>query len=329
LAQADLERGVNRRTVGAPQKRSFLASLFGRDKDSEEVADGASARDTAAAAPRGVSAKPESKKPEPDKPAAPARVQMASAAEPVVTNTQPVQVSVPLPPRRPIYQIASVESRPAPPVRSEAAPVHLASLSPNEIVSMRGLWDSSAETAASKTPLAETNALSVSSVRRMQAASAGRDTTASIGPFPTQDRVPADVALAYAAQADGASRTSGKLADRAPAVVTNRGSASIANKPSEAIAESRLTQAAERLDDPWLRGLVLAASVQDSLVVTQVGEPDFAGLAQFMKKPASSVLMTFSNDPHLGMTDGQFTGSAVVFPATVTFGAARRTASLQ
>jgi hypothetical protein len=163
----------------------------------------------------------------------------------------------------------------------------------------------------------------------MQAASAGRDTTASIGPFPTQDRVPADVALAYAAQADGASRTLGKLADRAPAVVTNRGSASIANKPSEAIAESRLTQAAERLDDPWLRGLVLAASVQDSLVVTQVGEPDFAGLAQFMKKPASSVLMTFSNDPHLGMTDGQFTGSAVVFPATVTFGAARRTASLQ
>jgi uncharacterized protein YcbK (DUF882 family) len=329
LAQADLERGVSRRTVGAPQKRSFLASLFGRDKDSEEVADGASARETAAAAPRGVSAKPEPKKPEPDKPAAPARVQMASAAEPVVTNTQPVQVSVPLPPRRPIYQIASVESRPAPPVRSEAAPVQLASLSPNEIVSMRGLWDSSAETAASKTPLAETNALSVSSVRRMQAASAGRDTTASIGPFPTQDRVPADVALAYAAQADGASRTLGKLADRAPAVVTNKGSASIANKPSEAIAESRLTQAAERLDDPWLRGLVLAASVQDSLVVTQVGEPDFAGLAQFMKKPASSVLMTFSNDPHLGMTDGQFTGSAVVFPATVTFGAARRTASLQ
>ncbi len=90
-----------------------------------------------------------------------------------------------------------------------------------------------------------------------------------------------------------------------------------------------MTQAAERLDDPWLRGLVLAASVQDSLVVTQVGEPDFASLAQFMKKPASAVLMTFSSDPHLGMTDGQFSGSAVVFPATVTFGAARRTASLQ
>jgi uncharacterized protein YcbK (DUF882 family) len=337
LARADVERGTNHRTVAALQKRSFLASLFGRDKDSEEVADGASAREVAAA-PRGVSAKSESKKPEPDKPAAPTRIQVASAAEPVVTNLQPAQVPVPLPPRRPIYQIAAVESRPAPPpvrsaaapvVRSEPAPVRLASLSPNEIVSMRGLWDSSAETAVSKTPLAETNALSVSSARRNSAASAGRDTTASIGPFPTQDRVPTDVALAYAAQAEGLSRPSGKLADRAPAVVTNRGSASIANKPSEAIAESRLTQAAERLDDPWLRGLVLAASVQDSLVVTQVGEPDFASLAQFMKKPASVVLMTFSSDPHLGMTEGQFSGSAVVFPATVTFGAARRTASLQ
>ena len=74
------------------------------------------------------------------------------------------------------------------------------------------------------------------------------------------------------------SRTSGKLGDRPPAVVTNRGSASIASKPSEAIAESRFIQAAERLDDPWMRGLVLAASMQDSLVVTQVGEPDFAGL---------------------------------------------------
>ncbi len=55
----------------------------------------------------------------------------------------------------------------------------------------------------------------------------------------------------------------------------------------------------------------------------------FRRLAQFMKKPGSAVLMTFSSDPHLGMTDDQFSGSAVVFPTTVTFGAVRRTASLQ
>jgi uncharacterized protein YcbK (DUF882 family) len=332
MARADLERGATRRTVAAPQKRSFLASLFTRDKDSEEIADGASARETPAA-PRSVSAKPDSNKadsnkPESDKPAAPGRIQLASAAEPVA-NVQPTLVQVPLPPRRPLYQIGAVETRPAQPARNPGAPVQVASLSPNEIVGMRGLWDGLTESGSSKTPQAETNALSVSSARRVRPASAEHDTTASIGPFPVQDRVPAEMALAYAAQADGAARTLSKVAGRAPALVSNRGSASIANKPSEAVAESRLTQAAERLDDPWLRGLVLAASVQNSLVVTQVGEPDFAGLTYFMKKPPSALLMTFSNDPHLGMTDEQFSGSAVVFPTTVTFGSARRSAGLQ
>jgi hypothetical protein len=37
--------------------------------------------------------------------------------------------------------------------------------------------------------------------------------------------------------------------------------------------------------------------------------------------------MTFSADPHLGMTTETFTGSAVVFQATVTFG--MRTAGLR
>jgi hypothetical protein len=335
LARADLERGMTHRTVAEPQKKSFLASLFGRDKDTEEVADDAIARDTSAAS-RNVTAKAETSKlemskaeplkPEPRKPAA--RVQLASAAsEPAVPEMQ----SVPMPPRRPVYQVASAESRPAPtPAPRPAAPVQLASLSPNEIINMRGLWDSPAEAAPIRTPLAETNALSVSSARRtMQPAAASRETTASIGPFPAQDRVPADLALAYAAQAVGNLRTPVKAADRAPAVVITRGAASIASKPTETITQSRLMQAGERLDDPWLRGLVLAVSVQDSLVVTQVGDPDFASLAQFMTKPATSVLMTFSNDPHLGMTAEQFTGSAVVFPATVTFANSRRTASLQ
>ncbi len=316
LARADIERGVNHRTVAEPQKRSFLASLFSRDKDAEESADNATAREIAPA-PRSVTAKTE-----PAKPAAPARVQLASAAEPVV-NTQ----SVPLPPRRPMYQIASVESRPAPaPAPRQAASIQLASLSPNDIINQRGLWDSS-DIAPPKSPLAETNALNVSSTRRIQTAAAGRDNTASIGPFPTQDRVPAEVALAYAAaQAD--SRTLAKVADRAPAVVTNKGSASIANKPTDIVTSNTLSRTGERLDDPWLRGLVLTASVQDSLVVTQVGNPDLSSLSQFMRKPGSSVLMTFSSDPHLGMTAEQFTGSAVVFPATVTFGSLQH-ASLQ
>jgi len=312
LAKADLENG--HRTVAAPQKRSFLASLFGRDKDAEEADDNTTARESAAASRRVSAAKPEA-----NKTAAPARVQVASATEPVL-SAQPV----PLPPRRPIYQVAAAESRPAPaPAPRAAAPIQLAALSPNEIVNMRGLWDNAGDAVAASAPAAETNALSISSARRIEPTSPSRDVTASIGPFPNYDRVPADVALAYAAQ------TAVRTAERASAMVTSKGTTSTVSKPSEAIAPSRLSPAAERLDDPWLRGLVLATSVQNSLVVTQVGDPDFVGLTQFMKKPASSVLMTFSSDPYLGMTDGKFTGSAVVFPATVTFGASRRTASLQ
>ncbi len=210
--------------------------------------------------------------------------------------------------------------------------MQLASLSPNAIINMRGMWDDAAAPAPSgKLAVAETNALSVSGARRLSAGrETPRETTASIGPFntqvravedpivkdrSTQDRVPSDVALAYAAQqADGKART-----------VTSKGTSSIAGKVAEAVATH--LRIGEHLDDPWLRGLVLAQSLQNSLVVTQVGDPDFTSFTQFMRKPATSLLMTFSSDPHLGMTADQFSGSAVVFPATVTF--ASRHASLR
>jgi hypothetical protein len=38
-------------------------------------------------------------------------------------------------------------------------------------------------------------------------------------------------------------------------------------------------------------------------------------------------MMTFSEDPHLGMSTAKFSGSAVVFVSTVTF--YQRTASVQ
>src|SRR5204863_837580 len=200
------------RTVASPQKRSFLASLFSRDKDAEEADDNTVARESAPASRR-VNAKTETNKTETNKPAAPARVQVASATEPIIA-AQPV----PLPPRRPIYQVAAAESLPAPaPAPRAAAPIQFASLSPNQIVNMRGLWDNTGDAVAASAPAAETNALSVSSARRIQTAPEGREVTASIGPFPNHDRVPADVALAYAAQ------TAGRSADRASTAVTSKG----------------------------------------------------------------------------------------------------------
>jgi uncharacterized protein YcbK (DUF882 family) len=319
LAKADLERG--HRTVSEPQKRSFLASLFRRDKDAEETDDNATARETASIA-RSASAKSETgksdgNKAEPSK-LVPARIQLASAAEPVV-----IAAPVPLPPRRPVYQIAEAVPLPLPAPR-EAPPVQIAALSPNQIVDMRGLWDSLDSTGAAGKPTAATNALNVSSARRLLTS---RDPSTGNGPFPVQapsrDRVPPGAALAYAADNDaqqGSARVAG-------AMVTQKGQNAVGNKPST-VAKSRAKPATERLDDPWLRGLVLAASLQNSLVVTQVGDPDFTALTQFMIKPGSSVLMTFSVDPYLGMNAEQFTGSSVVFPTTITFGS-RQTASLQ
>jgi hypothetical protein len=321
LALADIERG--HRSASAPQKKSFLATLFSRDKDAEEVDDNTTVRETAAASRNG--AKPA--------PAAPARTVVAAVQTPAPAAPAPTQASapasvteVPLPPRRPIYQVAAAESRPAPaPAPRPAAPINLASLSPNEIINMRGLWDGFQEQASSQT-------LNMSSARRALASSltaAGRDVTAAVGRSDAPDRVPTEVALAYAAPA-----RAGASADRAPAVVpaivTNKDSSSIAQKPVDNLARNRVARTDEKFDDPWMRGLMLTASVQNSLVVTQVGEADVKTLAQHMQKPATALVMTFSADPLMGTTTETFTGSAVVFPPTMTFNnASRRTAALR
>src|SRR5262245_12531808 len=69
LALADIERG--HRSAATPQKKSFLASLFNRDKEVEEVDDNTSVRETAAAVRSGAA-----------KPAAPARTVVAAAQIP-------------------------------------------------------------------------------------------------------------------------------------------------------------------------------------------------------------------------------------------------------
>ena len=321
LALADIERG--HRTAAPVKKRSLLASLFNTAQDTEESDDNASARQAAAAA-KSVNTKP----------AAPARTVVASA-EP--------EAPIPLPRNRPMYQIASAESRPAPDFAPRIAdPVTLASLSPNEIINQRGYWPGVTATTAVSAKVASASADSISSARRVLASSltaaASQESTATIGPFTNPDRVPTEVALSYAAQADtGGSRLAytNRLIERAaaPAVVTTKGTASIVRKPIETVATGSRAQSAnrmnEKLNDPWLRGVMLVASVQSSMVVTRFGDPDFSGLVTHMRKPDTAVMMTFSTDPHLGMTAESFTGTAVVFQATVSFASSNRTAALR
>ncbi len=312
--QAQAEIGGRRTALSEqPQQGNVITSLFNRfrsNQDPEETEDTTATRQTAAAARRQAPVRTA---------AAPAPAAVQTAAAPAAPEAD----AVPLPPTRPTFQIASAEDRPVP---APARPVrtNLASLSPNQIIEARGYWqglpDVPRETVG-------TTPSSISSARRApgrQVASADAELTASVGPFIRADRVSPEIALAYAAQADKPS----PAPQRSATVVTQQAAETVAAKPATGIASTvRAVKDADKLNDPWMRGLVLAPSLQNSMVTTTFGAPDFRTLGPLMQKPVTAVVMTFSNDPHLGMTYEEFTGSAVVFQATVTFG--MKTAALR
>jgi hypothetical protein len=99
------------------------------------------------------------------------------------------------------------------------------------------------------------------------------------------------------------------------------------------VVKTPLAQAAamgggERSDSPWLRAAMLTPSVRSFMTATRVGAVDPRWQYDLLHKPAQSVMMTFSADPHLGMVADRFSGSAVVFLATATF-APQTTASIR
>jgi hypothetical protein len=330
LAQADQERGSLRRS-SEPRQRNLLAALFGGAQDTEEVDDNASARQRAATPARRPAATP-APAPETTATVAEAKPVPLPPSRPTFQTASAESRPVAAPPAGPTFQVASAESRPvaAPPARpaQAASLANFAALNPNQVITARGYWQGPTETSQDAP---DKPASAISAARRaapQPQALESADTTASAGPFQRNDRVPTDLALAYASRGD-VEPVPAPVAPRvAPAVVANRDTASIALKPTplEPTAEIRAVSAAQRLDDPWLRGVVMAPSVQTALTTTTFGTPDFRGLTPFMRKPPSTVMMTFSGDPHLGMITEQFTGSAIVFQATVTFGV--RTAQL-
>jgi hypothetical protein len=304
-AMADAERNGGKRpyTIDQP-KPGLLASLFGglrKPQDPEETDDNTSTKQNAAPkrAPAVVAAATAAPTPPAAAPAAPA----AAAA--------PELAAIPLPPSRPTYQIASADSRSVPAPAARAVRVtNLASLTPNQIIEERGYWQGLPDIPR------ETTGVAISGARR----TASADVTASIGPFDRNDRVAPDLALAYAAQADSAVTPDGTAALRGAMVMQQGRSSSVAVRPSADVPAARAVKTDEKLNDPWVRGLVIAPSVQNSMVTTTFGVPDFRSLSSFILKPAAAVVMTFNHDPHLGMSYEEFTGSAVVFQATVTFG---------
>jgi len=206
-----------------------------------------------------------------------------------------------------------------------------ASLSPNQVIFARGYWQGQPDGAAAAQP---------KSARGIEVASADPNATGTVGPLPgaSDDRVPPQLALAYAEQSPShAIAVAARAAvDKAGAVIgeseTTVAVKGVNDQPKTSVQKAiQLAAAAvkvsERLDNPWLRAIILSPSVHRFLSTLAFGAHDVTYLASLMVKPTSSVMMTFSSDPNRGLSQDHFSGSAIVFLTTVTY--PTRTASLQ
>jgi uncharacterized protein YcbK (DUF882 family) len=206
-----------------------------------------------------------------------------------------------------------------------------ASLSPNQVIFARGYWQNPQDGAAAARP---------NSPRGVEVASADPNATGSVAASPSasDDRVRPQLALAYADQSPSHAMATAALAavDKAGQVIgeseTTVAVKGVNDQPKTSVQKAiQLAVAAvkvsERLDNPWLRAIILSPSVQRFLSTLAFGARDVTYLASLMVKPASSVMMTFTSDPNRGLSQDHFSGSAIVFLTTVTY--PTRTASLQ
>jgi uncharacterized protein YcbK (DUF882 family) len=131
------------------------------------------------------------------------------------------------------------------------------------------------------------------------------------------DRVPPDLALAYAANAvpDNARSAARLMPD---ARLTPDGTSQVAKTPP---------RVGQRYNDPWLRGITLATSIHYEMNVSVYGKLDVRQVRVMMIKPAASLAMGFTSDAYEGMQTLRFAGAAVTFLPTIEFG--QRQASLR
>lgn len=326
--------GAGVATTDTPRK-SLLATLFGgKDEDEDnEIAAAAAQAPTPAASPR-----------------------VRTAAVPLPTARPNLAIAdKDSKPSRDAFVVASADSRPI----DLSPPAPAAKPAAEDVFTARGLWEGFEGRPEPPAAIPHQEPVQVADAAGVPALAPARirveprptdlETTGGLTPWPSRhgtDRVPSDLALAYAAQNDGLIATAtpraapmGNALARAGAPgasVDSEGLTTVIRKTIARAASPRAVAAipgptshaprrppgplgGEIYADPWLRALLLAPDLQNYLTVTAFEAPDPMSLRPLMVKPESVVVMTFSNDPHLGMTSDRFTGSAVVFVSTVTF----------
>jgi uncharacterized protein YcbK (DUF882 family) len=277
-------------------KRSLLARIFGSGKDLDEQSE--------LPAPKEASKRVRA-------PMALASLSPPKLAAKLEAKRVAVVPIVPLPAARPkAVAVAAVLPRPRP----AAQTIVTASLESNT-VDNRGYWPSAVETGPALPP---------------PIAAGTRYETASLDPVSTGST--ADDALAYAterqAPLSARARPMGSRLPRLPAearVIPASSNTTVVVKPP--LATGLAMGGSERIDSPWLRAAMLTPSVSGFMTATRVGKVDARWQQYLLHKPAQSLVMTFSADPHLGVVADRFSGDAVVFLATATF--RMQTASLR
>jgi hypothetical protein len=279
------------------------------------------------------------------KPVKPTTYQVASAdSKPVakLAEAKPAET----------FDLASTTSKPVilasdddlskPSVRpaQAASLVARANMTANDIINERGYWQGLPTIDAADVQQVSAPRATPAPRRAVTTASADPASTASVTPWPLLDRSqnePLPSALAYAAQptpiAAARAVPMGPGTARAPAAETtvvvkrsdDRPSVTPPNVPTKPATPS-LVRVGDRFNDPWLRAMIVSPSAQSFMRTSIYGIPDFRSLGPHMLKPASTVMMTFSDDPYLGMSSERFAGSAVVFTPTVTFNSPRTAA---
>jgi hypothetical protein len=168
-------------------------------------------------------------------------------------------------------------------------------LSPNEIIRVRGYWVGVPELAARLAPVPDPV------------------TTGSV----LQDR---QQRLAYAAEPVHYTTGTGQTRQHTVVMQSAKSATSIAVKAS---------LPAPPQPNPWLNAVTITPSVWTHLSATQYGARDFRSLRPLLDKPATTLALGFSHDPHRGLSAERFTGRAVVFIGTMSFAAAAGDGSMQ
>ena len=149
-------------------------------------------------------------------------------------------------------------------------------------------------------------------------------------PWPTArkvDRVSPDIALAYAAEAryEPAARTPLQNVQRSNPQIPPEAKLPLESKRT-ALAAPEITAKvlpsadSPRLDNAWLRAVVLAPSMYHFMTATQLNPLDSRQLGTLMQKPRTALVMSFSAEPYGGMTATAFSGKAIQFMAVINSG---------